>query len=505
MALSLYLLADLVELLLQPGVQWKNVSSTFVPRKEIPTHKTPVIQFVDTLPEDFQAVDVFLKLFPKSLFMWIANCTNERLEILAKKKGKEIKPTDCYEMMIVIGCYIIMAYNRVPAMNMYFSNDNSLKNDAMKSAIDRDRFLLLTSKLYYNHPVKTNGCSKVYYMEEIVNCLKYTFQKARSESTFQSIDESMCKCKARTSLKQFMANKPVKRGVKMWMRCDACSGYIYDFNIYAGKADKAQEGTLGEKVVNTLCSTIRDPAEDVAIIVDRFFMSVDLLKKLPHALVGTCMSNRKNVPAIDGKLQRGQSSAKCTDDGIICFKWQDTKEVLVMSNCHTGSISTADRRLKDGTKKTFDCPDAIVFYNKMMGGVDKADQYSTVYDIDRKSNKWWKRVFHRLLQMSVSNSWIIYQELKGKKSPQIDFLTSLQNQLIEIGRSKTENVYKPGRGRPPKKKKFLVAINHQPISVGSRRRCAFCASKKKETRTIYACNTCNVPLCILCFAPYHMN
>lgn len=102
---------------------------------------------------------------------------------------------------------------------------------------------------------------------------------------------------------------------------------------------------------------------------------------------------------------------------------------------------------KDGTKKTFDCLEAIVFYNEMMGGVDKSDQYSTVYDIDRKSNKWWKRVFHRLIQMAVSNSWILYQQLKGQKSPQIDFLVPLAAQLIELGKSGTKNVYTPALGR----------------------------------------------------------
>lgn len=485
-------------------VKWTNVPSTFNPRNEIPLYKEPVIQFEHDLPENFQALDVFLQIFPKSLFMWISSCTNETLAILSEKKGKVIQPTDYHEIMIVIGCYIVMSYNRVPAMKMYFSSDDSLKNEALKNAISRERFLLLTSKLYYNHPMKDTGATKVYYMEEIVNCLKYTFKKARTESTFQSIDESMCKCKARTSIKQFMANKPVKRGVKMWLRCDACSGYIYDFDIYAGKVDKAQEGTLGEKVVTTLCSTIRDPAEDVAIIVDRFFMSVNLLKKLPHALVGTCMSNRKNVPIMNEKLQRGESLAKCTDDGIICFKWQDTKEVLLMSNCDKNIIQTADRRLKDGTKKTFDCPEAIVFYNKMMGGVDKADQYSTTYDIDRKSNKWWKRVFHRLLQMSISNSWIMYQKLNGIKSPQIEFLLSLQKQLIEVGKNGTINKYVPGSGRPPKTRKFMHTIGHQPI-LGTRRRCTFCASKKIEQRTLYICNTCNLPLCVLCFEPYHKN
>lgn len=283
-----------LETALQNVVEWINsfvLHTSFVPRKEIPSFKEPLIQFNAGFDEDCEIIDVFLKLFPRSLLMWIASCTNERLLILAEESGKCIEPTDYHEIMIVIGCYIIMSYNRVPAMKMYFSGNNTLKNDAIKNAIPRERFLLLSSKIYFNHPVKPNNCGKTYYMEEIVNCLKYTFQKSRTDSTYQSIDETMCKCKSRTSLKQYMKQKPIRVGVKMWSRCDACSGYIYDFDIYEGKETTIQDGTLGERVVKKLCSSIRD--EDVAIIVDRFFMSVNLLKTLPHALVDVHVESKE--------------------------------------------------------------------------------------------------------------------------------------------------------------------------------------------------------------------
>lgn len=78
--------------------------------------------------------------------------------------------------------------------------------------------------------------------------------------------------------------------------------------------------------MNTLCSTIRE--ENVAIITDRYFTSVKLLQNLNYACVGTVMSNRKHLPDLTGKIPRGQSKAKCTNDGIICYKWQDTKEVI---------------------------------------------------------------------------------------------------------------------------------------------------------------------------------
>lgn len=51
-------------------------------------------------------------------------------------------------------------------------------------------------------------------MDELVSCLKSTFPKARTEATFQSIDKSMAKFKGRSTLKQYVPLKPIKRGIK---------------------------------------------------------------------------------------------------------------------------------------------------------------------------------------------------------------------------------------------------------------------------------------------------
>lgn len=138
-----------------------------------------------------------------------------------------------------------------------------------------------------------------------------------------------------------------------------------------------------------------------------------------------------------------------------------------------------------------------------MGGVDKADQYSTTYEVDRKSNKWWKRVFHRLLQITAVNSWILYKQLKKKNIPLIFFLMPLAAQLIEIGKSGTKNIRKASTGRPSKKAKFMTNITHQPVEIKTMRRCRHCGDKKIQKRTNVLCNTCDVPLCISCFVPYH--
>ncbi|KAL3269868.1 hypothetical protein HHI36_008925 [Cryptolaemus montrouzieri] len=50
---------------------------------------------------------------------------------------------------------------------------------------------LLSSKLYFNLRLKPEGANKIFHMEEVLSCLKQTFVQSRSESTFQSIDETM--------------------------------------------------------------------------------------------------------------------------------------------------------------------------------------------------------------------------------------------------------------------------------------------------------------------------
>ena len=49
--------------------------------------------------------------------------------------------------------------------------------------------------------------------------------------------------------------KPIKRGIKTWVRADSISSYMCDFNIYEGK-DERPEKELGRKVVKTLCEDI---------------------------------------------------------------------------------------------------------------------------------------------------------------------------------------------------------------------------------------------------------
>ena len=65
-------------------------------------------------------------------------------------------------------------------------------------------------KLYLNYPEKLGDATKLYYIEELVNCMKQTFSSAMSESSHHSIHESMFKFKGRSVLKHDLSLKPIK-------------------------------------------------------------------------------------------------------------------------------------------------------------------------------------------------------------------------------------------------------------------------------------------------------
>lgn len=176
-------------------------------------------------------MEIFHKLFPHSLYLHILTiCTNKRLELLNKCKGQQqkmIKLTDKGEMQKIIGCMLIMSYNKHPGLKHYWSRKESMGNRTIENCISRNRYMVLTSKLYFSLPNKPPNATKSYYVDDLISCLKHSFSKCRQDSPFQSIDESMTKFNGRSSLKQYMPMKPIKRIIKLWLRCDADSGYTY--------------------------------------------------------------------------------------------------------------------------------------------------------------------------------------------------------------------------------------------------------------------------------------
>ena len=59
-----------------------------------------------------------------------------------------------------------------------------------------------------------------------------------------AVDEAIILFKGRSSMKQFMLLKPIKRGYKAWCACDSLNGFIYNIDMYAVRSDRVVQGLM---------------------------------------------------------------------------------------------------------------------------------------------------------------------------------------------------------------------------------------------------------------------
>jgi len=140
----------------------------------------------------------------------------------------------------------------------------------------------------------------------------------------------MIKFKGRSSMKQYMPMKPIKRGYKIWERADDY-GYICEFQIYTGKIQNKSENLLGERVLKDLSRDLVH--KNYCIFFDNFFTTVELMSSLLTDGIlacGTVRKDRKNLPKIqepDKNMSPGDSEFRTSDSGVRWLKWIDKKPV----------------------------------------------------------------------------------------------------------------------------------------------------------------------------------
>ena len=194
---------------------------------------------------------------------------------------------------------------------------------------------------------------------------------------------------------------------------------------------------------------------------------------------GTIRSSRKDFPQLcgDKSLKRGEFDYRSTPSGITVFKWHDTKPVHLISNYHDVENSTVQRKNKKGIKLTVTCPSVVTDYNKHMGGVDKHDMMKQLYGSDRKSKKWWHRLFFGLLDMAIVNSYIVYAENREQENciKMFDYYRDIASALLTYSSRTARGVKrrKQNYSTPESVRLSNVGV-HMPAFVKDKNRCVVC-------------------------------
>lgn len=187
----------------------------------------------------------------------------------------------------------------------------------------------------------------------------------------------MVKFKGNHSMKQYIKSKPIKLGFKFWLRCDAVTGYLFEFDIYTGKKNEPELG-LGETVIMDLTKKL--VGTSACIYADNYFSSPTLATRLKNRGIdffGVVRKDRKGLPKFmkDRAMARGKYEMMfCKEANLLALKWIDNKSVHMVSSIINSGVSRVERRKKGQKEKIkIDCPELVRSYNKYMGGVDLHD------------------------------------------------------------------------------------------------------------------------------------
>lgn len=475
---------------------------------------------------DFSVTDsecvYFEKLFCKNIMEHICLQTNL---YAAQKNSVNWKEITVPELKAFIGMLIIMGIHQLPAADNYWSSDPMLKVNSVSNVMTLSQYKKIVQNLHCNDnsvilPPKTDpNYDKLYKIRPIIAALNKNCLAVYEPSSTLAVDESMVAFKGRTSLKQYMPMKPIKRGYKIWCLADSKNGFISNFEVYTGKSSTPIQDfnnyQMCERVVLELCQPFFSTGR--IIVFDNFFTTYKLMKGLRnHGLYscGTVRGNRKGLPVIlankKSDLKRGefQFAVKC---GVAAVRWQDNKIVCLLSTYNNPKdVNFIERKLKDGSKVTIACPEVVRHYNNTMGGVDRFDQLRERYLIGRRSIKWWHRLFYFFVDLAIINSYVLYQTQR-QKTDQLTFRLRLARQLINgySSRKKRGSVptffpAKRGVSSVPDVVRLVDVGKHVPKDSVTRKRCRFCSTNTKEKRTKVVCSACGVPLCATpCFSKFH--
>ena len=160
----------------------------------------------------------------------------------------------------------------------------------------------------------------------------------------------------------------------------------------------------------------------------------------------------------------------------------DNKVVTVTSTTTQPSeTGTVLRRQRNGSRIPVSCPGAIIFYNLWMGGVDRGDQLRGYYHCRVKSRKFYKYIFYFLLDVTITNAFILYKNFCS--SPTFNTVKKFRLQLAKelIGDYSTRRRAGPGGGviRPLPLQHFPMKVAKEP-SEPERKRCVRCSELNKK-------------------------
>lgn len=164
---------------------------------------------------------------------------SEQTNLYARQKNISTKfTTDATELRQFIGILIFMSVYRYPNVRSYWARHSF---EGIRQTMPVLRFEQIRRHLHFNDNSTMIGkdrpeYDKLHKVRPLITHFNNVFLSVPMLSRL-CVDEQMCATKmTRSSLRQYLPNKPHKWGFKLFPLCDS-KGFSYAFEIYAGAGD----------------------------------------------------------------------------------------------------------------------------------------------------------------------------------------------------------------------------------------------------------------------------
>ena len=159
------------------------------------------------------------------------------------------------------------------------------------------------------------------------------------------------------------------------------------------------------------------------LFIDNYYISISLAQYFTENgtyVTGTIRENRKLSYTAQGSFLNSGDAPYYNHGDIVIVKYRGSKDssrgqhriVYVLSTGHSAAMEDITKKDRDGN--IIQKPTSIISYNHKMGGVDLVDQQLDALHILRKSCKWYKKIFMRLVMQCSLASHKLKEQEDGK-------------------------------------------------------------------------------------------
>jgi len=419
------------------------------------------------------------------------------------KMKEEIKTTQEKVTVNMIKKYIaiilLMGIVKVPNSKMFWSNSDLFGNRYFKRIMSGKTFSFMNEFLHFNDSeFEKASTDKLYKISPIIDYMnsKWNEHMPPNDKKIYTIDESMVPYRGRLKMRQYIPSKPQKYGIKIYCLNHAESSYVQRWQIYTGKA---YGGLKPIQVVNTFIDFCKPNSH---LFFDSLFSSFKLFQELINRdfyFTASLSKARLGFPIKPKEKEMEQYESKFSQfDSITHVFWKSNQKILSMcSNFYQNNT----RLVSDKSKTiTFQKPEMIYRYNLLARGVDKHNQLCSYYVSNRKTIKWYRKIFFYVIEACLVNSYILYKMNKNKKMSLLNFqlaiIQGLSNIYLDFNYDINQNFTEIRQNE--------LQGNHFLERGDYRKDCVICSKKSCRKMTWYRCEICRVHLHeTTCFKLYH--